>query len=377
MPADLSKTFCIFPFVQTVIRTNGSLGPCCRIQTEQKIHNTSIEDFWQSDELNIIKKNITNGINDSHCSVCYNEELKFKKSMRTGALLDYKFYNEKYYLDLLNKYDLQTTDFPKRIELHLGNLCNLKCLTCNPADSSAFLAENLVLKINTHNQKDYQLSDETVNKILTSAIKHKIELLDLRGGETMLMPSIKQRLLNWPQDLADNLTIRIQTNCTVMDDDWKKIFKKFQQFEIMMSIDGYDLDNEYIRYPSKWHDVERNVDIMTSLPNAKTYVNCTISNLNFLLLPRLIDWCKTRDIFFHWSTVRTPVEFSYTNLPKDLFLQAQKDLSKYTEIQSLLTQDPNDTHWNDFCRIIDIRDNYRKNRIFNILPQLKTYWKKL
>lgn len=375
MSDSLSKTFCIFPFVQTVVRTDGRLGPCCRIQTNQNISNTSIETFWNSNDINSIRTNLVNGIADPNCSACYNEELKFKKSMRTGALSDYKFNNEKYYLAQLDQQNLQNTNFPNRLEIHLGNLCNLKCLTCGPADSSAFLAENRVLKISDHNQKDYQLSDNAIDDILASAIKNKVELLDLRGGETMLMPAVKNILLEWPQDQADNLTIRIQTNCTIMDPDWEKIFKKFKQFDIMMSIDGYQQDNEYIRYPSKWDDVQRNVDIISKLPNAKTYVNCTVSNLNFLLLPRLIDWCRQRSIFFHWSTVRFPAEFSYNNLPNELFIQAKQALTHYPEVQALVTQDADTTHWDSFCQIIDIRDNYRKNRIFNILPQLKPYWK--
>jgi sulfatase maturation enzyme AslB (radical SAM superfamily) len=376
MPTGLSKTFCIFPFVQTVVRTDGSLGPCCRIQTDQKIQNTSIEDFWHSDDVDSIKKNIITGVGDSRCSVCYNDELQFGKSMRTDALSDYKFYNDKHYLKLLDHHNLGNTVFPKRFELHLGNLCNLKCLTCGPSDSSAFLAENRVLRISDHEQKNYQLSDSTIDKILTETLKHKVDLLDLRGGETMLMPSIKKKLLEWPQDQADNLTIRIQTNCTVMDSDWLEIFKKFKQFEIMMSIDGYKQDNEYIRFPSRWIDIENNVDVITKLTNAKTYVNCTVSNLNLLLLPRLINWCRQRDIFFHWSALHSPAEFAYTNLPNDLFIQAQQNLSGYAEVHALTTQMSDNTHWDNFCQIIDARDNYRKNRIFDILPQLKLYWKK-
>ena len=160
-----------------------------------------------------------------------------------------------------------------------------------------------------------------------------------------------------------------------MDSDWKKIFKKFKKVEIMMSLDGHGPDNEYIRFPSKWTDIEQNVDVITKLPNAKTYVNCTISNLNFLLLPRLIDWCKERNIFFHWNVVNRPVEFCYTNMPKELFDQAQQDFVNYPELSPLFSQTADTTEWNNFCQIINTRDNYRKNRIFDILPQFKPYWK--
>jgi sulfatase maturation enzyme AslB (radical SAM superfamily) len=377
MSIDLNKTFCIFPFVQTVIRTGGSLGPCCEIRTDQNIKEISIENFWHGSFVKKLRSNMIAGLPSSQCSACYNKESKFGKSMRTNALIDYKFYNHNDYLLLLDHFKFCNTSFPKRIELHLGNLCNLKCLTCNPRDSSAFLAEDQILKISNHNQQDYQLDDQTINKILTSALEHDVDLLDLRGGETMLMPVIKDLLLKWPQDHADKLTVRIQTNCTIMNSDWENIFKKFKQFDIMMSIDGYGIDNEYIRFPSKWKDIERNVDFMTQIPNAKTYVNCTISNLNFLLLPRLIDWCRARNIFFHWNNVENLPEFHYTNLPVELFVRAQQGLNKYPELQSLLSQRADTTHWDKFCQIINIRDNYRKNRIFDILPQLNIYWKEL
>jgi sulfatase maturation enzyme AslB (radical SAM superfamily) len=309
------------------------------------------------------------------CQPCYNDEISTGKSMRTGALSDYKFFNSTHHRQLLDHYKFKDIEFPNRLELHLGNLCNLKCLTCNPRDSSAFLAENRTLGISNHNQKDYQLSDDNIEQILNSAKSQDIKILDLRGGESMLMPSIKKILLSWPDSQASGITLRIQTNCTVIDEQWKIIFKKFGKLEIMMSIDAHGLDNEYIRFPSLWSDIVQNIDVLTKLDNATSYINCTLSNLNFLVLPKLLDWCKEKNIYFHWSPLRTPTYFHFTNMPEELFKLGQQRLMNYPEVKSVMSQNYNDESWNNFCNMISLRDNYRKNSIFDVIPEFKTYWK--
>jgi radical SAM protein with 4Fe4S-binding SPASM domain len=375
MSAEVNKTFCVFPFVQTVVRTNGSLGPCCHIQTSQNIQNIDIDKFWNSEQLQQMRRSMQSGKDKiPDCKQCYKDELTTGHSTRTDALKDYKFYSEKHYDQLLNHYNLKETVFPKRLELHLGNLCNLKCLTCNPRDSSSFLAENLALKISDHTQKNYQLSDKSIDRAMTLACDHNIDMLDLRGGESMLMPMVKERLLAWPIDKASHITLRIQTNCTVMNSEWQQIFEKFKKIEIMMSIDAWGSDNEYIRFPSNWDEIEKNIAVFTSLKNAKTYVNCTISNLNFLLLPKLIAWAKEKNIYIKWSCLTLPQHFHFTNLPQDLFSRAVLQLDTVEDLQWVKHQQSNDKLWSLFCNTINLRDNYRKTSIFNILPEFKSYW---
>ena len=375
MPVKVNETFCIFPFVQTVVRTDGSLGPCCHIQTQQNIHSVDIDQFWQSSQLQNMRDSMKAGNEKiQECHKCYKEEATSGQSMRTKSLKDYKFYNEKHYSQLLDYHKLNKTAFPQRLEIHLGNLCNLRCLTCNPRDSSAFLAENQVLKISNDNQKDYQLSDESINQILNLACEHNINILDLRGGESMLMPVIKEKLLAWPQDKASTINLRIQTNCTIMNDDWKTIFKKFRSTEIMMSIDAWGPDNEYIRFPSDWKEIEKNIETIIGLENAKTYINCTVSNLNFLLLPKLIAWAKEKNIYINWSQLTFPEHFHFTNLPKELFHKGLQQIDQFPDLGWTKNLKFNDNLWSVFCRVINLRDNYRKTSIFNILPEFKPYW---
>jgi MoaA/NifB/PqqE/SkfB family radical SAM enzyme len=374
MSAEINNTFCVFPFVQSVVRTDGFISPCCNMSGISNINNIDIEQYWASEEIKQLQNDLLEARSVDRCSACYDQEKTIGKSMRTESLKDYKFFDQRYYKKLVEHHGYLNKSFPSRIEMHLGNLCNLKCLTCRPEDSSAFLTENHLLKISTHRQSDYQFDDEVICHNFELILKNKVDVLDLRGGESMLMPVIKD-LLNKLPATHDISVLRIQTNGTILDDSWKNIFKKFSKVEIMLSIDAYGSGNEYIRYPSKWDTLEKNIDYFLSIPNGKIYLNCTVSNLNFLLLDQLVEWANKKNIFFHYSTVKTPTYYQYTNLPKELFDQMKEKLSHYPEVSGLTRLGADDKYWVEFCNMINVRDQHRKNSIFNMLPQLKQYWK--
>jgi MoaA/NifB/PqqE/SkfB family radical SAM enzyme len=378
MPTKLnSKSFCVFPFVQTVIRTDGFMSPCCNIQGKTNIRDMDLKEYWNGDQMSQIRSDMINGVEHiPACSSCYDQEKSTGKSSRTESLLDYKFLNHKYYDKIFEKFEYANKSFPSRVEMHVGNTCNLKCLTCRPQDSSAFLAEDSRLGISKFDQHKYELTEIELNHTLELIFDHDVELIDLRGGESMLIPRIKKILSDLPESSYQK-TLRLQTNCTILDDTWKLIFSKFKNVEIMASIDAYGKDNYYIRYPADWKIIENNIDYFQSLPNVKLYVNCTISNLNFLIVDKLIEWCKRKKIYIHYFFLFRPAYYSYTNLPAELFYKAKQKLLKYPELDTmLLNSQPSDKHWQDFCHMITIRDQYRNNNIFEILPELQTWWKK-
>jgi radical SAM protein with 4Fe4S-binding SPASM domain len=366
------KSFCIFPFVQVVVRTDGSMMPCCIMKGKTNIRDSDLEQYWQSDELKKIQNDILAGVEHiPECKQCYDAELDSGKSVRTTTLLDYKFYNKQHYEKIFNHYNYLDNIFPTRVEMHVGNICNLKCITCRPQDSSSFLAEDSALGISNFRQSDYQIDDSILTHNLELIMNHNVEILDLRGGESMLSPKIKKILLDLPESKCQR-TLRIQTNATILDEDWKIILNKFKKIEIMASIDAYGQDNYYIRYPADWEVIEKNIDYFQTLPNLKLYINCTISNLNFLLIDKLIEWTKSKKIYFYYSLLTHPQYYHYTNLPTELFEVAQKKLLNYPEI--VLSGKPSTQHWKQFCDMIDLRDQYRKSSIFNILPELKKWW---
>jgi len=368
--------FCVLPFIQVVVRSDGALSPCCAMTGDVNIRSVSIQQYWKSNKIEQLRYHMLNQDGKiPACDSCYKQEEITGKSQRIDSLNQpsHRFLNKKYHKKTLEYYHYDDLKFPKRLEMHLGNICNLKCLTCCPEDSSMFLSENRVLKISDHSQQDYQLDDDIIKNNLHTALNQGIEYLDLRGGESMLMPGIKKILGELDQDQC-NITLRIQTNGTILDDEWKSILNKFQRVELMISIDAYDDANTYIRYPAIWQNIENNIEYFQSMGNLELYINCTVSNLNFLLLPELLDWSRMKKIYFHYTTLLGPEIYQFTNMPSELFESGKQNLKKYPEVSSLLNSQADTTHWQDFCQMIDKRDTHRKNRIFSVLPEFEQYW---
>jgi len=372
------KAFCAYPFTQAVVRTGGSIGPCCLMPGVGDVRKESLPEFWQGLSIQTIRSQMLTGNSAiPACHMCTTQEARTGNSMRLESLRDYKFLSPAHYERVLKHYGWQDRDIPSRLEVHVGNLCNLKCLTCRPEDSSKFLVEDRVLGISNHNQTDYELPENFLDNVADAIAQGKIELLDLRGGESMLVPTIKKFLLALAPSAFEQVKLRIQTNGTVLDDEWKLLLQQFKNVEVMLSIDAVGDANTYIRYPSVWADIERNTSWFKTQSHIKLYVNCTISNLNVLLLSDLVEWCQQTNIFFHGVPLTKPVFYQFNNLPESVLQQAQQKLSAYGDEFSYITKattDNNISNWQNFCRTIDLRDQHRGNRIFDILPDLKQYW---
>lgn len=370
----MKRSFCILPFTQTVIRTDGMISTCCVVPGWIDIRNHTLQDFWQDQKLQNIKDAMLRDERLEICNQCYQSEEQSGKSMRLDNLdrhhVDMTLTTDK----ILERHGWKDLAAPKYIEMHVNNVCNLKCLTCRPEDSSMFLAENQQLKIGRHKQTDYVIPEDIMTKRLADLAEHDLEYLDLRGGESMLVPQVKTFLEHLPYDHKINM-LRLQTNGTILiSEEWQTILKKFKKVGIMMSVDAFDQDNHYIRYPADWHVIQENFEIMANLPNVYYCVSCTLSNLNLPVIHKLVAWCRARNIPFYWSELVLPFHFHYTNLPPDIYNESIEQIRHLDDFQSLKARPFDSTLWRKFCQTIDMRDKHRKNSIFDIIPKLQEHW---
>lgn len=380
------KTFCIYPFNQIIARTHGRLSPCCHYTGDANLQSTTLADYWHSTELQHMRTSMVQGKTVSYCDECYNNENINGTSMRIDGLALHNIDSNTDIDSVVAQ--CQDIAFPERLEVHVGNLCNLKCLSCNAWDSSSILAENRALRLDSQKARDFEISDATLEEILVNLHNGNIKHLDIRGGESLLVPKVKQLLNNLDQKIYQTVRLRIQTNTTYLNEEWKGIFSKFNQVWVSCSIDAIDNQLTYIRYPADWKTVQQNLAWYTQQPNIATTVAVTVTNLNLLCVDKLITWLLERQLDFKLNPTLWPEIFQPSNLPQQLLNIAKQRLSplisancndhinhsvleKLTSLESL----NHNTLWQDFCQTIDMRDGYRGNRIFDVLPEFQQFWK--
>ena len=385
-----NKTFCIQPFVNVTTRIQGQHNVCCNITKKEKnISNITAIEFFNSEEVKNMQESLLKGEKVKDCATCYYMESNNQVSHRKQYNKYYNLHNNQKYKENLEKLKLDKLKNPLYAEIHISNLCNLKCLTCNERDSSKFHAENKSLGISKDADIDYTKIIKNKSKAILDTITPELKFLDIRGGETMLIPEIKEVLSSLPKEKTKNITLKIQTNGTIFPDDiWINIFKKFKNTKVNVSVDAYGNDNHYIRYPSQWEDICKTLNFFKD-NNIKFIINTVLSNLNLLVLPKLLDWIYSNQYLNYLYILKDPIYYRYTNLPKELLEKSIIDLQKFKEpfvnrdtnitIENLISNlkkehKEYDQQWQNFKKEITMRDNARKNSIFEVLPELKEYF---
>lgn len=376
-----NKTFCIKPFTATCVRTDGSITLCCK-SIEQSQHNlktSSLDDWWNSDFVKEVRTQLLNGQQPASCQICFDQEQSGVTSLRQAINAEYKIFEQ--YAEKTLRYLGYPKLAPIDIEMQLTNLCNLACLMCSELESSSILSENKILKIANANQADYKVTKYEMQQ-LTNFLYTKPRLINLRGGEPLLVPEIKTILTHAIENNLVNETImHLTTNGTKFDDEWLHILSQFKDVRIQLSIDGINKTAEYIRYGCNWEQIENNITKIKALPNVNLFIHTTVSNLNLLSIGEVIQWCADHNHHFQFDTVMYPVQFSINNLPPELGLLARQRLSmiEHPAADNLLTlldkiQSTYTIQWNKFKQEITMRDNHRGNNILDVIPEFKAYW---
>ncbi len=390
MEGKINKSFCIQPFVNVTTRMKGQNNVCCNIKSlDSNIKHETPYGFFNSDRVKDFKKSLLKGEIRKECTVCLYQENKSEYSQRTEYNKYYNIKNNQpneYYEKIVSKLGISKLKNPLYYEFHISNLCNLKCLTCNETDSSRFHAENKKLGISENIDANYAELDETKIQALKSAITDDLLFLDIRGGETLMVPEVKKVLLDVDAERAKNITLKIQTNGTIVPDKgWTEILQKFKRTKISVSIDAFGDDNHYVRYPADWKKILHTIEHLET-NKINFIINTVVSNLNIMVLDRLFNWIQEKKYHNYFYLLYGPSIWRPNNLPKDLLDIAKKRLQnvkmqfvnvdcneKLSDLIDLCDNPDTDKDWDGFCKEIQMRDTYRKNSITSVMPEIKEY----
>ena len=384
-----SKTFCILPWMHLATNASGNLRVCCNstpgknfimrngTNRPYKIIDVDMQDFWHSDTMKNIRHELLNDQRPAMCERCFREEDSGVRSARQA-------WNEKF------MFDYEAVETPELnvqyIDIRLGNLCNLKCRMCNPYASNQWVDEwHLVeqqlndSEIKRLSSMDWPNDDAVAVNLLKLA--NTIDEIYLTGGEPTLALSqykLFDKLIEL--GLAKNITLKYNTNCTNLPKKLVKYWQHFKKIRINASIDAVDKLNRYIRYPTGWGLVDKNLKTfveMSKNANIELQVHCTVQIYNVLQLDKLFDYLKevgVEDI--HLNILDHPDYLNVRVLPANLKVLAVKRLQPYLHIKRvssmidyMMAENWND-QWNDFVKYTKTLDISREEFIIDLVPEL-------
>jgi len=267
---------------------NGDVTPCCESQFKPmngdkklNLNTNTIDEIRNSETFTELRDSFIKNEKHSACSICWDRESKGIESRRTRENINHGVnqLTKGYFIDkmpLLN------------VELRLGNICNAKCLICQPHSSSKWNEDvDALKKINFNVVGDYdkyiverewyrgnKLYDQLINQY--DDVNH----LWFNGGE----PTLIKEHYKFLQELINNgkskkISLEYNINGSQVPDELIAIWKEFRHVGVTVSMDDIGERLYYSRFPTKWESVKHSISKLEK--NDITYtIIPTVSLLN-------------------------------------------------------------------------------------------------
>lgn len=367
-----NRAFCILPFIHLHVNENNDVKPCCLGGLNGITKYTKDFDFNNNPQLEEIRQKMLAGERVDACTECYNLDDAGTYSSRVLETEDWsKKLGYETYEDV--KTDLIYYD------IRNDNLCNLSCRMCNPQFSSQLEKEykRLGWSVKVH-PKSFSFSDavdlDTVQKIYVA------------GGEPSLMPGFREFLTRAINANRTDIEIRMNTNATNLNKEYRELLRHFDNVHIVVSLDGYDNINKYIRWPADWESLIENVHGLFKITPHIGF-NITVGIWNISNLSKLVfflekEFPNCRTVLL--NKIYRPKSQEFTTFPdKDLVLQDLELLKSSKFYQQLLFQSKVDYYitemknssididaLTEFFKFNDALDKSRDVKLIDYIPEL-------
>ena len=346
---------------------------CC---ASTKIINNDPESFWNSDYLKDVRNKMIRGDIVEECNVCYTNENRNQISLRQHYNNLFKNVDEKKY--------------PQYFDLDFSNLCNLQCIMCGPTRSSQWTKELGKKQITP-------ISIDAINNILK--ISQNLTHINIQGGEPSIMPEFEyffEKLIE--KDVAKNIIIDCISNLTNINNKFYQLLESFKSVNLNVSIDSYGSHNNYIRYPSNFNSIEKNL-VKLAEKNIQTNLQITVQTLSMFNFYDFLNWIsKIYNIFqtrgkklgFNMYFVHSPevldIVYAPNSLKKHFIDQIKRfklentikfdtkfNLSLVNLEKNFLIQNTKEKN-KEILEYINTLDNRRTIKITNYIPNFYNYF---
>ncbi len=346
-----SKTFCMHPFTGLATREDGAIQACCRSHPVGFIQNNTLEEIWNNDTMQRIRRQVLNNERPPECEPCFSLEDQGVESLRQRHI---KGEIPEARINLYPNTVLQQVmpfEIPT-MELKLNNLCNLKCRMCHPGDSTSWndwseikdfykdSGQVIYRLVEDHGLESKPYLDKFEDnpnwwKSFEKLLPY-FRRVEFAGGEPLMDPQ-HYRILDMLVPYGDQIEIKYATNLTTLGKNNRTVWQywpKFKSIAVNVSIDGIGDSYEYIRGNASWAELINNIKQIQTVSNISRIVGAVAVQVsNVLILDKMIKYfLDDLGIVFYTNMVKYPDVLSVQVLPKELKDLAILKLNKVREL---------------------------------------------
>ena len=286
-------TFCSKIFYHEEINPWAKTVPCCLIRPTDA-------------DIDKMRTQLLNGERPIECKTCWDLEDKSIESDRQIKNKSLDFYLDRD-IERIEE-DCKNGNYStKTVKIAISNLCNATCVNCNSGLSSAWAT--------LRKEKTFTIVDQTK---IDSIDWGGLVMLSFVGGEPLIDKKVFATLEKMIELGNTDCFIDMVTNGSVeLTTKQIETLNKFNNVQMVLSIDGIEKRFEYMRYPLKWNKLLDNIDLFKEL-GFSLAISYTVSNVNAMYYNETIDWFNKQGIPHNTNPVTEPLYFSPQCLPVEV-----------------------------------------------------------
>jgi len=295
---NISPTVCAVPWMHLNFEPSGRVMPCCLTSTHNydagDLNKQTVEEIWNSPNQRSLRRTMMEGKEPEICRKCFDKE---KVTGESGRIHHNRDFPE--VINAIPNITLEdgtcTTMELKYWDFRFSNLCNMKCRSCGPRYSSAWVPDAKKLKWKIEFEKVSNI-DSVEGKdnyaFLEEQVKY-VKKIYFAGGEPLLMPEHWQTLDILVKNKRFDVKISYNTNASTLVYGKKNVIDYWSQWnpgkvEVWPSIDEIGERAELIRSGTVWSKVEENLVELGKLENIYLRPGLTVGAWNVHRLPEII-----------------------------------------------------------------------------------------
>lgn len=360
--------------------TNGVYRTCCH--GEEIANSSGLLPFehYHSDFMYRMRDAMIENDRAFMSEGCYKCMEQEKRGIRSHR----QFTENKNYDEQLKQVFLLEHIKPKEKSIRLkispfGNHCNLSCTMCHPLNSHKREKELSELGGGWFDMFQRNHNPDLLNykDIAQDIINHAdlIDSVDILGGEPLIHKNHKpfiEMLID--SGKCQHFKMIYTTNCARIiqkTEILEKIFNYFDSTRIRMSVDDIGERNDYIRFGSKWNQVNEGINWLISARNKydiELRVTRTTQFLNLLTTNNVIRYFNQLEIpvDIQESFVYNPWELCVAHAPQEI-----KDASKVD--YDIVKHERSEVKFNQGIAYYLDLDKKRGTNICEVFPEYEQY----
>lgn len=311
----MNHTFCPLPWSHLATKANGDLRICCQANqgpnkgllkddrgVVYNLNRNRMHDARNAKLVKEIRVSMLKGEQHPECRRCWDEEIFKIRSKRLQTLEYYNNYEQAIKITAEDGSIPQDTPYVD-FDLRFGNLCNLKCRMCAPTDSSMWYDDYTAMTGKVFDDTGFDwYKKEDVWRDLESQIPMTERFYIIGGEPTLIQKHFDFLELCVEKGYAKDIYLEYATNVTNIHQKYIDIWKNFKGIHIGCSVDGVGRVNDYVRFPSKWKMIEKNLEKLSIFESIKPWplsqesqninvvLATTVNAYNIYYLDDLIKW---------------------------------------------------------------------------------------